>query len=557
MTPQNFPQRRFGEIALCLSGGGYRAAAFALGTLDMLDELELLQDVKLLSTVSGGTFTGVAYALAESRNQPFKDFYDEFGKFLLETNAIDNSLDDLYRTPAPPYASDLSLIRSAAWSYSKCYFGERRFEELRGTVSANGRFRELIFNATEFRTGNSFRFRESSSEKKVFFGSQIFSVPDHIAGETLLADIVAASSCFPGVFEPFRFPDDFRWQSSIDFVREELKKDVHNPKADPPIYRNGFNVDGECISIPLMDGGVFDNQGTTSAVLADEIEGKGTKIYDLFLIADTTQRDNDILRQSAVNRRGFLGFNLILWLVGAVFAVSLSGIAALAYMLFGGKAGTFTKVELAVPFAVAVLPVLGLALGLLLIYFRMPNLRKLEIAGDEYDVWETIKRLTVPDAFRLGKVRANSVLAMTTNVFLKRIRQLQFNLIMQADAARAKRVSFDLIYDLKPTTDRDELWKLDPDLRPTPAMEDIARDAEQMSTKLSINAPLLRTLIACGRCTTCFSLLKYLWRRWESDQTAPKPNEPNSPYFEIYTQLKTKWRALRLDPYSGQNRDRA
>ena len=58
------PVRPFGAIALSLSGGGYRAAAFHLGALDMLHRLDLLRDVTALSTVSGGTFTGMRYALS-------------------------------------------------------------------------------------------------------------------------------------------------------------------------------------------------------------------------------------------------------------------------------------------------------------------------------------------------------------------------------------------------------------------------------------------------------------------------------------------------------------
>ena len=46
------PDGIFGRIALSLSGGGYRAAAFHLGALEMLDELGLREDVRYLSTVS-------------------------------------------------------------------------------------------------------------------------------------------------------------------------------------------------------------------------------------------------------------------------------------------------------------------------------------------------------------------------------------------------------------------------------------------------------------------------------------------------------------------------
>ncbi len=70
--PADFSANKpFGDIALCLSGGGYRAATYALGTLDMLDELDLLNDVKLLSTVSGGTFTGLTYSVWQSEKKTF------------------------------------------------------------------------------------------------------------------------------------------------------------------------------------------------------------------------------------------------------------------------------------------------------------------------------------------------------------------------------------------------------------------------------------------------------------------------------------------------------
>src|SRR5688500_6714425 len=110
MPAESSINKPFGDIALCLSGGGYRAATFALGTLDMLDELNLLNDVKLLSTVSGGTFTGLTYAVWVSEGKTFGAFYENFADFLKTTNAIDKALDDLYDTPSPSGSTDLSLI---------------------------------------------------------------------------------------------------------------------------------------------------------------------------------------------------------------------------------------------------------------------------------------------------------------------------------------------------------------------------------------------------------------------------------------------------------------
>ena len=50
------------KIGLALSGGGSRAIAFHLGCLRALHELEILDNVKVISTVSGGSVIGGLYA---------------------------------------------------------------------------------------------------------------------------------------------------------------------------------------------------------------------------------------------------------------------------------------------------------------------------------------------------------------------------------------------------------------------------------------------------------------------------------------------------------------
>ena len=74
------------NIALGFSGGGYRASAFSLGILSYFNavklkkgefgEIALLKQVKGLSTVSGGTITGVIYSLNASKD--FNTFFKEF-----------------------------------------------------------------------------------------------------------------------------------------------------------------------------------------------------------------------------------------------------------------------------------------------------------------------------------------------------------------------------------------------------------------------------------------------------------------------------------------------
>jgi NTE family protein len=58
-------------IGLALSGGGSRAIAFHLGCLRALHDLGILEQVKVLSTVSGGSVIGALYAAADA---PFPKF---------------------------------------------------------------------------------------------------------------------------------------------------------------------------------------------------------------------------------------------------------------------------------------------------------------------------------------------------------------------------------------------------------------------------------------------------------------------------------------------------
>ena len=553
MSPDFSADKPFGDIALCLSGGGYRAATYALGTLVMLNELDLLGDVKLLSTVSGGTFTGLTYATWQSEGKTFDEFYEDFSNYLRTTNAIDKALDDLYTTPSPSGSTDLSLIRSAAKSYQDCLLGKRKFKQLLEIAIDNGRFRELIFNATEFREGNSFRFR-ASSDKTVFIGNQNFAVPKDVAAEIHLADIVAASSCFPGAFEPIRFPDDFYWQSPLADIRGQLIKDVENPFAKPPVYQNGFNVDGNCIPLPLMDGGVYDNQGISSAVLADKNNNFG-----LFLVTDTSPREDAILDlPDASPRRGWISLETLFWCAVGLFIICLVAIGIIGYSFFKtDEPHRFAEWQIILGYIVSIAPAFLLIGVLAWIYSQFRKLETLNISGAKFRLWHYFKKMALPDAIEIVKTRVSSVLAMTSNVFMKRIRQLQFNNLMDPES-RAKHVSFNLIYSLNPSKDREWLWKLDPELKPTLEMREISAKSEIVPTTLWMNEEQFKILIACGRCTTCFSLLKYLWQRWTEEEKeaqkhvppfeVPKPNTPESPYYATYTILKTRWLELKENP---------
>ena len=88
-------KRPLGKIALSLSGGGGRAAGFHLGTLAYLDHVDLLKDVSILSSVSGGSVIAAKYALTQRtarEEEPFHDtfrrFYKEFFEFCMHSDLV-------------------------------------------------------------------------------------------------------------------------------------------------------------------------------------------------------------------------------------------------------------------------------------------------------------------------------------------------------------------------------------------------------------------------------------------------------------------------------------
>src|SRR5688572_23962883 len=69
------PTKRTRGIALCLSGGGYRAALFHLGALRCLSEAGILKNVDSVSSVSGGSILA-AYLVRRMSELGMRDGLD-------------------------------------------------------------------------------------------------------------------------------------------------------------------------------------------------------------------------------------------------------------------------------------------------------------------------------------------------------------------------------------------------------------------------------------------------------------------------------------------------
>src|SRR5678815_3045645 len=73
------------KTGLSLSGGGYRATAFHLGTLRKFHSLGILSDINVISTISGGSITGAYYCLNQ---HDFRHFEESLYHTLQHNNII-------------------------------------------------------------------------------------------------------------------------------------------------------------------------------------------------------------------------------------------------------------------------------------------------------------------------------------------------------------------------------------------------------------------------------------------------------------------------------------
>ncbi|ONG54021.1 patatin [Pseudoroseomonas deserti] len=229
-------------MALCLSGGGYRAMVFHLGVLWRLYEAGLLLRLKRVSSVSGGSITAGVLALRwnaliAGAGSPRETFEQEV--VLPVRDLAGETLDAeaiVLGVLLPGRISD-----RVADAYDRHLFHGATLQDLPDAP-------RFVINATNVQSGAIWRFAKPYMR-------------DWRVGEvrnpTLpLAQAVAASSAFPPVLSPF-----------------ELRLDPASftPGSGHDLQRRPFTS-----RVILSDGGVYDNLGLETA----------WKRYDTILVSD-------------------------------------------------------------------------------------------------------------------------------------------------------------------------------------------------------------------------------------------------------------------------------
>lgn len=247
------------RLGLSLSGGGYRAAAFHLGTLNKLNELGVLDEVDVLSTISGGSITGAAWCLHTGN-------YESFHNEMLTKLKTKNVIGFILRSRVFIVAAIIILILLTGsiwltftrWSpiaflilillvvvllkyqfkifpvstvvesaYDRYFFHEKTLSDLKDRPL-------LAIGSSNLHTGRPFTFsKRKMSDSSYAFHSEYNPPIEFLQSKFPVARAVTASSCVPFAFTPVTISKEF-FKTESDFSR---------------------------IRPQLIDGGVYDNQG--------------------------------------------------------------------------------------------------------------------------------------------------------------------------------------------------------------------------------------------------------------------------------------------------------
>ncbi len=242
------------EVLVTFSGGGTRAAAFAFGVLEELrrhqvsvrgKSIRLLDEVGLISGVSGGSFTALAYGLHGERL--FSEYMDRFLKRNVQGEVIKRTLN-----PAnwgKLWSTGVGRSELAADYYDEILFEGATFGDL-----AKLRGPMIVSSSTDISTGTRFAFMQNDFD---LICSDLRNVK--------LSRAAAASSAVPLILSPLtfnnyggtcanRYP---AWVNSNAIGRLATSGRLHQRYLEMRSFEDSANRP----FVHLVDGGIADNLG--------------------------------------------------------------------------------------------------------------------------------------------------------------------------------------------------------------------------------------------------------------------------------------------------------
>jgi NTE family protein len=216
---------------LCLSGGGYRAMLFHVGSLRRLNELGWLPRLDFISSVSGGSITAAQLAM-QWESLDFGNANEFVAKIEKPLRDLASSQIDLRATIGGLFRPRTTVNDRVVALLDKKLLHGVKLDELPDQP-------RFIFCATNLQTGSLMRF-----SKRYARDYQVASIEKPVFP---LARVVAASAAFPPFLSPARLDVAANAWDQVEPAPEGV---------DPWPPRE----------LVLSDGGVYDNLGLEPVV---------------------------------------------------------------------------------------------------------------------------------------------------------------------------------------------------------------------------------------------------------------------------------------------------
>ena len=221
-------------VALALSGGGFRATLFHLGTLRRLNELGVLTAVDTITSVSGGSIMAACLADAMISSPPKKGVplanFDALAAKVHELTSYNLRRTILLKKVAP---------QNWARSLPELVARELEHHVTEKPLTALPQFPTFVFCATDMVFGVNWIYtRDRAGDFQAGYSKEKL---DAIG----IAHAAAASACFPPIFKPIAT--------------------LVNPASLKGGFARGADANQCREAIRLSDGGVYDNMGLEPA----------------------------------------------------------------------------------------------------------------------------------------------------------------------------------------------------------------------------------------------------------------------------------------------------
>jgi hypothetical protein len=194
--------------------------------------------------------------------------------------------------------------------------------------------------------------------------------------------------------------------------------------------------------------------------------------------------------------------------------------------------------------------------------FKRESIEKLQemIPNWKRNPGKYINKLRLADLMTMGGLRAGSTSALTSAIFMNRIRGMGYSTAFSRADLRDKILTNEIFALQNPVKSNDSFHTMLTEEKawPIPAeLSDIVGVAATMPTKLWVDSykgdPLndLDYLVVCGQATICYNLLQYLWNVLREDEQTEDELRWIDPKMQgVFDNALTEWKKLMNDPLS-------